>query len=42
MNGLNELLNRCYGSRRPVRRDFPLTVTQRASLAKAPPARRRL
>jgi LacI family transcriptional regulator len=39
MNGLNELLNRCYGSSRPVRRDFPITVTQRASLARAPARR---
>jgi LacI family transcriptional regulator len=41
ISGLNALLNRCYGSSRPVQRDFPITVTQRASLAKAPPAKRR-
>ena len=34
MNGLNELLNRCYGTMRPVGHDFPITVTRRASLAK--------
>jgi LacI family transcriptional regulator len=34
-SGLNELLNRCYGLARPVGRDFPIGVTQRASLAKA-------
>jgi LacI family transcriptional regulator len=34
-NGLNALLNRCYGLERPVERDFPVTVTLRASLAKA-------
>ncbi len=33
LNGLNELLNRCYGTARPVARDFPITVTPRASLA---------
>lgn len=41
ISGLNSLLNRCYGTSRPVQRDFPITVTERASLAKAPPARRR-
>ena len=35
LNGLNALLNRCYGSTRPVGRDFPITVTARASLARA-------
>jgi len=35
VSGLNELLNRCYGSQRPVQREFAITVTQRASLAKA-------
>jgi len=39
MNGLNALLNRCYGTDRPVARDFPVSVTYRASLAK-PAARR--
>ena len=36
MNGLNELLNRCYGGERPVTREFPISITQRASLAKPP------
>lgn len=40
LSGLNELLNRCYGLARPVTRDFPISVTRRASLAKAPAARR--
>ena len=35
LNGLNALLNRCYGLQRPVQRDFPVSVTLRASLAKA-------
>ena len=39
-NALNSLLNRCYGSKRPVERNFPISVTYRASLAKAPAARR--
>jgi LacI family transcriptional regulator len=30
--GLNALLNRCYGLEREVGRDFPISVTQRASL----------
>jgi LacI family transcriptional regulator len=34
-NGLNSLLNRCYGTERPVQREYPITVTERASLAKA-------
>jgi LacI family transcriptional regulator len=34
LNGLNALLNACYDLRRPVERDFPVTVTLRASLAK--------
>ena len=34
MSGLNELLNRCYGSHRPVQREFAISVTQRASLAR--------
>ncbi len=34
-SGLNTLLNRCYGGARPVQRDYPISVTQRASLAKA-------
>jgi LacI family transcriptional regulator len=36
-NGLNALLNRCYDLQRPVTRNFPITVTLRASLAKAGP-----
>ena len=36
LNGVNALLNTCYGLARPVARDFPVTVTLRASLAKAP------
>ncbi|UOD32820.1 LacI family DNA-binding transcriptional regulator [Massilia violaceinigra] len=39
LNGLNALLNRCYGSRHPVQREFAISVTVRASLGK--PARRR-
>jgi len=35
MNGLSALLNQCYDLRRPVTRSFPVTVTLRASLAKA-------
>lgn len=40
LNGLHWLLNRCYGAQRPVARRFPVRVTWRASVAKAPPARR--
>ena len=35
LSGVNALLNRCYGLRRPVERDFPVSVTLRASLARA-------
>jgi LacI family transcriptional regulator len=35
MNGLSALLNKCYDLGRPVTRSFPVTVTLRASLAKA-------
>ena len=35
-NGLSYLLNCCYGLGRPVTRQFPLSVTLRASLSKAP------
>jgi LacI family transcriptional regulator len=35
INGLNRLLNLCYGAGHQVRRDFPLSITQRASLAEA-------
>jgi LacI family transcriptional regulator len=34
LNGLNALLNLCYGLERPVERDFPVTVTMRASVAR--------
>ena len=40
MNGLNALLNRCYGGERPVRRDFAISVTERASLGKPPKKRK--
>ncbi|GGX73482.1 LacI family DNA-binding transcriptional regulator [Massilia dura] len=33
LNGLNALLNLCYDLKRPVERDFPVTVTVRASVA---------
>lgn len=33
-NALNELLNRCYDLGRPVHRSYPVSVTQRASVAK--------
>jgi LacI family transcriptional regulator len=33
-NGLNALLNLCYDLKRPVERDFPVTVTVRASVAR--------
>lgn len=33
--GVNALLNRCYDLERPVSRDFPVTMTLRASLAQA-------
>ncbi|WEF31648.1 LacI family DNA-binding transcriptional regulator [Pseudoduganella chitinolytica] len=38
--GLNALLNRCYGGDRPVSRDYPVSVTQRASLGPAPKGER--
>jgi LacI family transcriptional regulator len=41
MNGLSALLNRCYDLRRTVTRSFPVTVTLRASLAKAASAKRK-
>lgn len=34
-SGINYLLNRCYGSNAAVVRDFPISVTSRASVAKA-------
>ena len=36
LSGLNALLNRCYGLEREVGRDFPISITERASLAHAP------
>ncbi|MEH6433621.1 LacI family DNA-binding transcriptional regulator [Massilia sp. DD77] len=41
LNGLNMLLNRCYDLQRPVSRTFPVSVTLRASLAKAPTTRKK-
>jgi LacI family transcriptional regulator len=41
LSGLNTLLNRCYGGSRPVTWAFPISLTERASVADAPPARRR-
>jgi LacI family transcriptional regulator len=41
LSGLNTLLNRCYGGTRPVAREFPISLTQRASLADAPEVARR-
>lgn len=35
LNGVNALLNRCYDLKRPVARTFPVSVTLRASLARA-------
>lgn len=35
INGLNRLINLCYGTQHQVRRDFPLSITHRASLAEA-------
>jgi LacI family transcriptional regulator len=40
-NGINALLNLCYDMRRPVTREFPVSVTLRASLATAPSGRRK-
>jgi LacI family transcriptional regulator len=40
-NGLNALLNRCYELKRPVTRSFDVSVTLRASLAKAGAGRRK-
>jgi LacI family transcriptional regulator len=39
LNGLNSLLNRCYDMHRPVTSEYPVSVTERASLGKARPAR---
>ncbi len=35
LSGLNALLNRCYGTEREIDRVFPISVTTRASLARA-------
>lgn len=40
-SGLNELLNRCYDLKRPVTRNFPISITMRASLIKAASGRRK-
>ena len=34
--GLNALLNRCYGLERVVAREFPISITERATVARAP------
>jgi LacI family transcriptional regulator len=36
LNGLRWLLNECYGTKNPVLREFPLSVTWRASVGIAP------
>lgn len=36
LSGLHWLLNRCYGMNRPIARRFPIRVTWRASVGKAP------
>jgi LacI family transcriptional regulator len=41
LSGLNALLNRCYGGARPEARGFPISLTERASLAAPPAAARR-
>jgi LacI family transcriptional regulator len=41
LSGLNALLNRCYGGARPEARDFPISLTERASRAAAAAAARR-
>lgn len=38
INGLNQLFNLCYGTRHSVQRELALSITHRASLAKAPRA----
>jgi LacI family transcriptional regulator len=40
-NAINALLNLCYDLRRPVMRDFPVSLTVRASLARAHGKRRK-
>jgi LacI family transcriptional regulator len=39
--GINALLNLCYDMRRPVMREFPVSLTVRASLATAPAGKRK-
>jgi LacI family transcriptional regulator len=41
LNGINALLNLCYDMRRPVMRDFPVSLTVRASLARAANGKRK-
>jgi LacI family transcriptional regulator len=38
-SGVSDLLNRCYELQRPVTRNFPVSVTLRASLARAEPVK---
>lgn len=38
LSGVNALLNRCYGGERPVAHQFPISLTERASLADARPS----
>jgi LacI family transcriptional regulator len=40
-NGVHALLNRCYDLRHTITRDFPVSVTLRASLATAAGGRRK-
>jgi LacI family transcriptional regulator len=40
-NGINALLNLCYDMKRPVAREFPVSVTLRASLSKAGGSKRK-
>jgi LacI family transcriptional regulator len=40
-NGINALLNQCYDMKRPVTRDFPVSLTLRASLSKAAGGKRK-
>lgn len=42
LSGINALLNRCYGGERPVRHEFEISLTERASLGVAPQQRRRV
>jgi LacI family transcriptional regulator len=38
-NAVRWLINQCYGARWPIERDFPVSVTMRASVATAPTVR---